>query len=61
MLPGYQVSFTAYHAIMTLDTLHDEALDLQGETVELRRALHERPEIGNDLPITRDRILGVLA
>ncbi len=42
---------------MTLDTLRDEALDLQSETVSLRRALHERPEVGNHLPITRDTVL----
>jgi hippurate hydrolase len=42
---------------MTLDTLRDEALDLQGETVGLRRSLHERPELGNELPITRDLVL----
>ncbi len=42
---------------MTLDTLRDEAVDLQTETVALRRALHERPEVGNDLPITRDTVL----
>ena len=42
---------------MTLDTLRDEALELQTETVALRRALHERPEIGNDLPITRESVL----
>ncbi len=48
---------TSYHAMMTLDTLRDEALDLQTETVALRRALHERPEVGNDLPITREKVL----
>jgi len=42
---------------MTLDTIRDEALDLQSETVSLRRSLHERPEIGNELPITRDLVL----
>jgi hippurate hydrolase len=42
---------------MTLDTLREEALDLQGETVALRRSLHERPELGNELPITRDLVL----
>jgi hippurate hydrolase len=42
---------------MTLDTLRDEALDIQGETVALRRRLHERPELGNELPITRDAVL----
>ena len=42
---------------MTLDTLHDEARDLQDETVALRRRLHRHPEIGNDLPATRDMVL----
>lgn len=42
---------------MTLDTLRDRATELQPETVRLRRALHERPEIGNQLPITRDAVL----
>jgi hippurate hydrolase len=42
---------------MTLDTLRDEALELQPDTVALRRAMHERPELGNDLPITRDLVL----
>lgn len=45
---------------MSLDTLRDEALDIQDETVALRRSLHERPEIGNDLPITRDLVLEAL-
>ena len=42
---------------MALDTLRDEALDIQDETVALRRRLHERPELGNELPITRDAVL----
>jgi hippurate hydrolase len=42
---------------MTLDTLREEALDVQSETVALRRALHQRPELGNDLPITRELVL----
>jgi amidohydrolase len=42
---------------MSLDTLRDEALDLQDETVALRRRLHERPELGNELPVTRDVVL----
>lgn len=42
---------------MMLDTLRDEATELQPRTVALRRALHERPEIGNELPITRDAVL----
>ena len=42
---------------MGLDTLREEALDLQDETVALRRRLHERPELGNELPITREAVL----
>ncbi len=45
---------------MSLDTLHDEALDLQDEAIALRRSIHERPELGNDLPITRERVLEAL-
>ena len=45
---------------MTLDTLHDEALDVHDRTVALRRAIHERPEIGNQLPVTRDAVLEAL-
>jgi len=46
-----------YDRVMTLDTLRDEATELQPDTVALRRALHERPEVGNQLPITRERVL----
>lgn len=42
---------------MSLDTLREQALDLQDETVTLRRRLHERPELGNDLPVTREAVL----
>jgi len=42
---------------MTFDTLQDEAQELLPGAVELRRDLHRHPEVGNDLPRTRDRIL----
>ena len=42
---------------MTIDTLQEEARDLLGGAVGLRRDLHRRPEVGNDLPATRERIL----
>ena len=42
---------------MSLETLRDEARDIHDETVAMRRRLHERPEIGNDLPITREVVL----
>jgi amidohydrolase len=42
---------------MTVDTLREEAKDLQDATVRLRRQLHERPEIGNELPVTREIVL----
>jgi amidohydrolase len=45
---------------MDLDTLRDEAHDLLGEMVELRRTLHSWPEVGNDLPVTRENVLAAL-
>jgi len=45
---------------MELDTLLDEARDLFDETVALRRTLHRWPELGNDLPVTREHVLGAL-
>jgi hippurate hydrolase len=45
---------------MEISTLRDEARDLLDETVALRRTLHEWPELGNDLPITRESVLGAL-
>ena len=42
---------------MSLDSLRDEALDLQDRTVSLRRRLHQHPELGNELPATRDMVL----
>ena len=37
--------------------LREQALDLQDDTVALRRRLHEHPELGNELPVTRDVVL----
>jgi hippurate hydrolase len=45
---------------MELSTLRDEALDLLDETVVLRRTLHQWPELGNDLPVTREHVLAAL-
>ena len=45
---------------MDLDNLRDGAHDLLSDMVSLRRTLHQWPEIGNDLPITRDTVLGAL-
>jgi amidohydrolase len=45
---------------MELDTLRDGAHDLLTDMVALRRTLHEWPEIGNDLPITRENVLEAL-
>jgi amidohydrolase len=44
-----------------LSGLAAEARRVQPRTVALRRALHRRPEIGLDLPVTRDAILTELA
>ena len=43
--------------MMELDTLRDEARDLLDDTVALRRTLHRWPELGNDLPVTRETVL----
>lgn len=45
---------------MELDTLRDGAHDLLSDMVSLRRTLHQWPEIGNDLPITRENVLEAL-
>ncbi|HAP76513.1 MAG TPA: amidohydrolase [Acidimicrobiaceae bacterium] len=45
---------------MELTTLREEARDLLDETVALRRTLHRWPELGNDLPITKENVLGAL-
>ena len=45
---------------MELDTLREEARELLDDVVELRRTLHRWPELGNDLPITRENVLGAL-
>ena len=37
--------------------VREHARDLLDDTIALRRTLHEWPELGNDLPITRDRVL----
>ena len=57
----------AYHAAMSdssdvpdaemIESVRAQADDLLDATVALRRTLHEWPELGNDLPITRDRVL----
>jgi amidohydrolase len=47
---------------MPADTasLREEAKDLLDPTVELRRELHRWPEVGNELPLTRELVLGAL-
>ena len=41
--------------------LRAQARTVQPRTVALRRALHRRPELGLDLPVTRDAVLAALA
>ncbi|MFJ1753626.1 M20 family metallopeptidase [Kitasatospora sp. NPDC088134] len=43
-----------------LDTLRGAAAALRPELVALRRALHREPEIGLDLPRTREKVLAAL-
>jgi hippurate hydrolase len=51
---------------MTADTtldirsLREEATDQLGPVVELRRTLHRWPEVGNELPLTREHVLGAI-
>ena len=40
--------------------LRDQARGLQADGVALRRSLHQHPEVGNDLPITREQVLEAL-
>ena len=42
---------------MDIDTLRDEARDHLDGMVALRRTLHQWPELGNHLPITREQVL----
>jgi amidohydrolase len=46
----------------TLDTrtLRDQAKEQLAPAVELRRTLHRWPEVGNDLPVTREQVMGAL-
>lgn len=37
--------------------LHEQARELRDRTVSLRRKLHRRPELGNELPVTREAVL----
>ena len=39
----------------------DQARGVFAETVDLRRELHQHPELGNDLPVTREILLNALA
>lgn len=42
-------------------SLLQQAVDLQGRTVALRRKLHQQPELGLELPLTKQAILDDLA
>lgn len=44
-----------------LATLRVQARGVQSRTVALRRAVHRQPELGLDLPRTRDAVVGALA
>ena len=50
---------TATSEIATAD-LREEARDQQSAAVALRRTLHSWPEVGNDLPLTREHVLEAL-
>jgi amidohydrolase len=44
-----------------IDGLHAHARSVHPRTVTLRRALHRQPELGLDLPRTRDAVIAALA
>jgi amidohydrolase len=46
---------------MELENLREGAHDLLSGMVSLRRTLHQWPEIGNDLPVTRDTVMEALS
>jgi len=52
--------------LMTTDTsldtrsLREQAKEQLSPAVELRRTLHRWPEVGNELPVTREQVLGAL-
>ncbi|OZM82177.1 M20 family metallopeptidase [Pseudonocardia sp. MH-G8] len=48
------------HPAATIEGLHAQARSVQPRTVALRRALHRRPELGLELPITRDAVVAAL-
>ena len=61
MLSGRKLASGAvYHSLIDLENLRDGAHDLLSDMVSLRRTLHQWPEIGNDLPITRETVLEAL-
>jgi hippurate hydrolase len=45
---------------MDVSTLREEAKDILGEAVTLRRTLHSWPELGNHLPATRETVCEAL-
>ncbi len=58
-MAAYHDSMTSTAEIASAD-LREEAAELLPSTVELRRTLHSWPEVGNELPITRDHVLEAL-
>jgi hippurate hydrolase len=47
-------------ATLDIRSLREEATDQLGPVVDLRRTLHRWPEVGNELPLTREHVLGAL-
>jgi amidohydrolase len=45
------------HDAEMITTVRSQADDLLGDTIAMRRRLHEWPELGNELPMTRDVVL----
>lgn len=60
--PGaYHAGMEPDHPLAALaDDLREQARDLHDDTVALRRRLHAHPELGNELPVTRENVLEAL-
>jgi amidohydrolase len=50
----------AYEEVTVMGEVRDDAAQISGDLIELRRAIHADPEIGLDLPRTQEKVLAAL-
>ena len=51
---------TAERELTMTAGVYDEAMAISGQLTELRRAIHQEPEVGLDLPRTQEKVLAAL-